>query len=125
MGHLSRLPSSTKPIVVVAMLMVAALTAAPHRCMADVMAADVMAADVVVEYLSAPMSVFTDTLKSTIDGVLEVASMVARFAGMFGEDFRVSNAINDCLDLLDLSSQELDWSLYASQYGILFLPLAL
>lgn len=112
MGHLSRLPSSSKPMVVVAMLMVAAITAAPHRCMADV-----TAADVAVECLSVPMSVFTDTLKSTIDGVLQVASMVARFAGMFGGDFRVSNAMNDCLDLLDLSSQELDWSLYASQYG--------
>uniref|UniRef100_A0A803MFB5 Pectinesterase n=2 Tax=Chenopodium quinoa TaxID=63459 RepID=A0A803MFB5_CHEQI len=68
------------------------------------------------ECLNVPASVFTDTLEATIDGVLKVASMVAKFAGVFG-DFRVSNAISDCLDLLQLSQDELSWTLFASQHG--------
>ncbi|CAO2823108.1 unnamed protein product [Amaranthus hypochondriacus] len=69
-----------------------------------------------MECLNVPESVFINTLKNSMDGVIKVASIVAKFAGVFG-DFRVSNAISDCLDLLQLSSDELGWTLYASQYG--------
>ncbi|XP_010687599.2 pectinesterase/pectinesterase inhibitor PPE8B [Beta vulgaris subsp. vulgaris] len=68
------------------------------------------------ECLNVPASVFADTLKTTIDVVLKVSSIVAKFGGVFGE-FRVSNAISDCLDLLELSSDELSWTLSASQHG--------
>lgn len=68
------------------------------------------------ECLNVPASVFADTLKTTIDVVLKVSSIVAKFGGVFG-DFRVSNAISDCLDLLELSSDELSWTLSASQHG--------
>ncbi|KAI3447261.1 hypothetical protein Pfo_003926 [Paulownia fortunei] len=43
-----------------------------------------------------------------------VISMVSQFAGMFG-DFRLSNAVSDCLDLMDLSVDQLSWTLSASQ----------
>ena len=69
-----------------------------------------------MECLNVPASVFVDTLKNSMDGVVKVASILAEFSGVFG-DFRVSNAISDCLDLLQLSSDELGWTLYASQYG--------
>lgn len=43
-----------------------------------------------------------------------VASILSQFAQAIG-DFRLANAISDCLDLLDFSSDELSWSLSASQ----------
>lgn len=76
------------------------------------------------ECLNVPASVFADTLKTTIDVVLKVSSIVAKFGGVFGE-FRVSNAISDCLDLLELSSDELSWTLSASQHGTLSLSVPL
>ncbi|KAH9602139.1 hypothetical protein KSS87_019809 [Heliosperma pusillum] len=69
-----------------------------------------------LEYLNVPASVFTESLKNTIDGVVKVASIVAKFADVFG-DFRDANAISDCLDLLDLSSDELTQTLTTSQHG--------
>ncbi|XP_059634666.1 pectinesterase/pectinesterase inhibitor PPE8B-like [Cornus florida] len=66
------------------------------------------------ECLKVPMSEFVSSLKSTIDTVQQVTSIVSQFAGAFG-DFRLSNAISDCLDLLDLSSDELSLTLSASQ----------
>lgn len=35
---------------------------------------------------------------------------MARFHGALGGNLRVSSAVSDCLDLLDLSSDELSWS---------------
>ncbi|KAA8534722.1 hypothetical protein F0562_029836 [Nyssa sinensis] len=67
-----------------------------------------------LECLKVPTSEFTSSLKNTIDVVRQVTSIVAKFANAFG-DFRLSNAISDCLDLLDLSSEELSWTLSASQ----------
>ncbi|KAI8019351.1 putative pectinesterase/pectinesterase inhibitor 13 [Camellia lanceoleosa] len=49
---------------------------------------------------------FAISVRSTIDVVQQVASLVSRFASAFG-DFHLSNAIADCLDLLDLSADEL------------------
>uniref|UniRef100_A0A5B6YM53 Pectinesterase n=1 Tax=Davidia involucrata TaxID=16924 RepID=A0A5B6YM53_DAVIN len=66
------------------------------------------------ECLEVPVSEFVSSLKSTIDVVQQVTSIVSKFANAFG-DFRLSNAISDCLDLLDLSSDELSWTLSASQ----------
>lgn len=68
------------------------------------------------ECLNVPATEFADTLKNTINNVLKVASLVAKFAGIFG-DFKDSNALSDCLDLLQLSADELSWTLSASQHG--------
>ena len=61
-----------------------------------------------------PTSEFVGSLKSTIGIVRQVTSIVSRFTSFLG-DFRLSNAISDCLDLLDLSADELDWTLSAAQ----------
>ncbi|XP_059288046.1 pectinesterase/pectinesterase inhibitor PPE8B-like [Lycium ferocissimum] len=66
------------------------------------------------ECLEVPTSEFVGSVKSTIDTVRQVTSMVSKFASFFG-DFRLSNAISDCLDLLELSADELSWTLTASQ----------
>ncbi|CAL5376844.1 unnamed protein product [Camellia sinensis] len=66
------------------------------------------------EFLKVPISEFANSVRSTIDMVQQVASLVSRSAGVFG-GFRLSNAIADCLDLLDLSADELTRTLSASQ----------
>ncbi|KAK4432760.1 Pectinesterase/pectinesterase inhibitor PPE8B [Sesamum alatum] len=66
------------------------------------------------EYLGVPASEFVGTVRSTIDIIRQVISMVSQFAGGFG-DFRLTNAISDCLDLMDLSTDQLSWTLSASQ----------
>ncbi|XP_027066911.2 pectinesterase/pectinesterase inhibitor PPE8B [Coffea arabica] len=66
------------------------------------------------ECLMVPTSEFVGSLKSTIGIVRQVTSIVSRFTSFLG-DFRLSNAISDCLDLLDLSADELDWTLSAAQ----------
>lgn len=74
------------------------------------------------ECLMVPGSEFVTSLKSTIDTVRQVTSVVSKFTSFLG-DFRLTNAVSDCLDLLDLSSDELGWTLSASQNpnGMLFL----
>lgn len=66
------------------------------------------------ECLKVPIPEFVGSVKSTIDTVRKVTSIVSKFNN-FLADFRLSNAISDCLDLLDLSADELDWTLSASQ----------
>lgn len=66
------------------------------------------------ECLEVPASEFVGSVKSTIDTVRQVTSIVSKFASFIG-DFRLSNAISDCLDLLDLSADELTWTLTVSQ----------
>lgn len=61
-----------------------------------------------------PSSEFVNSVKDTIDTVKQVASIISPFVNVFG-DLRLSSAISDCLDLLDLSSDELTWSLSATQ----------
>lgn len=67
------------------------------------------------ECLKVPGSAFVESVTSTIQTVREVISIVSKFSGAFGGDFRVSNAIADCLDLLDFSADELTWTLSTSQ----------
>lgn len=69
-----------------------------------------------MECLTVPNSVFESAVLSTMAGISKTLSMVSGFGSYFG-DFRVSNAINDCLDLLDLSNDELSRTLSASQTG--------
>ncbi|XP_047307817.1 pectinesterase/pectinesterase inhibitor PPE8B-like [Impatiens glandulifera] len=73
------------------------------------------AADLIYsQCLKVPVSEFMGSVKSTIDAVQDVTSVVSQFGDVFG-DFRLSNAVSDCLDLLDFSSEELSWTLDASQ----------
>lgn len=45
----------------------------------------------------------------------QIVSIVSGFSDAFGGGLRMSSAVSDCLDLLDLSSDELSWSLNSSQ----------
>ncbi|CAH1425340.1 unnamed protein product [Lactuca virosa] len=67
------------------------------------------------ECLKVPGSAFVGSVTSTIQTVREVISIVSKFSGAFGGDFRLSNAIGDCLDLLDFSADELTWTLSTTQ----------
>ncbi|KAL9268502.1 Pectinesterase/pectinesterase inhibitor PPE8B-like protein [Drosera capensis] len=69
-----------------------------------------------MECLTVPNSVFASAVLSTMAGISKTLSIVSGFGSYFG-DFRVANAINDCLDLLDLSNDELSRTLSASQTG--------
>ncbi|TQD77101.1 hypothetical protein C1H46_037377 [Malus baccata] len=70
--------------------------------------------DIQSECLKVPASEFAGSLRDTIDAVQQVVTILSQFANAFG-DFRLANAISDCLDLLDFSADELNWSLSASQ----------
>jgi pectinesterase len=45
----------------------------------------------------------------------QIVSVVSSFSGVLGGGLRMSSAVSDCLDLLDLSSDELSLSLSSSQ----------
>ncbi|KAK4774892.1 hypothetical protein SAY86_009827 [Trapa natans] len=64
--------------------------------------------------LEVPAQEFLDSILSTVDIVRQVLGTVSQFGGMFG-DFRLSNAINDCIDLLDFSADELSWAASATE----------
>ncbi|XP_043721063.1 pectinesterase/pectinesterase inhibitor PPE8B isoform X2 [Telopea speciosissima] len=66
------------------------------------------------ECFNVPSSDFIASVKSTIDVVRKVTSLVSKFANAL-YDFRLSTAINDCVDLLDFSADELSLTLSASQ----------
>uniref|UniRef100_A0ACD5ZY43 Uncharacterized protein n=1 Tax=Avena sativa TaxID=4498 RepID=A0ACD5ZY43_AVESA len=57
------------------------------------------------------------TLRETLEAVKDVVSIISAFpvGGILGGgDLRLSSAIADCLDLLDLSADELSWSMSAA-----------
>ncbi|PIA43274.1 hypothetical protein AQUCO_02000600v1 [Aquilegia coerulea] len=58
------------------------------------------------ECLNVPSSTFLTSINSTIDLVNVAASLVSEFANQFHEN-RLSYAINDCLELLDYTADEL------------------
>ncbi|KAG6508273.1 pectinesterase/pectinesterase inhibitor PPE8B-like [Zingiber officinale] len=60
-----------------------------------------------------PSASFRSTLQSTLIQIKRVASLISRIPSAFG-DRRLSAAITDCLELLDLSSDELSWTLSSS-----------
>ncbi|XP_078444405.1 pectinesterase-like [Wolffia australiana] len=65
---------------------------------------DVTAADT----FSLPVSI----IKSSLNEISAVLSILAGFTGpLLGDDLRVSSAVKDCVDLLSLSSDELDWTI--------------
>ncbi|KAL2542650.1 putative pectinesterase/pectinesterase inhibitor 32 [Abeliophyllum distichum] len=66
------------------------------------------------ELLNVPMSHFLGSMRTTVDTVRQMISMLSNFTVKF-DDFRLSNALSDCLDLMELSVDELSWILSASQ----------
>lgn len=64
--------------------------------------------------LKIPAEEFLGSVKTTIDIVRQVTSLVSGFTRAFG-DFRLTNAISDCLDLLELSTDELTSTLFVTQ----------
>ncbi|KAI4335143.1 hypothetical protein L6164_013816 [Bauhinia variegata] len=65
-------------------------------------------------FLKVAASEFVGSVREVIDVLQQVVSILSQFGNGFG-DFRASNAISDCLDLLDLSSDELSWTASATQ----------
>ncbi|KAM0952451.1 putative pectinesterase [Dioscorea sansibarensis] len=62
-----------------------------------------------------PSSEFISNLRSTIDEVQNLISLLSPFASTVGGgDLRLSSAVSDCLDLLDLSTDQLSLSLSPS-----------
>ncbi|KAJ7955366.1 Pectinesterase [Quillaja saponaria] len=67
-----------------------------------------------IECLKVASSEFVNSVKTTIDTIQKVASVLSRFANALG-NFRLSNAVADCIDLLDLSSDALTRSMSAAE----------
>lgn len=65
--------------------------------------------------LNVPASEFVGSVRSTVEAVEQVMSIVSKISGIFGDDRRLSTAISDCLDLLDFSMDELSMTLSVSQ----------
>ncbi|KAH7655319.1 Pectinesterase protein [Dioscorea alata] len=62
-----------------------------------------------------PSSEFMSNVRSTIDEVQNLISLLSPFVSTIGGgDLRLSSAVSDCLDLLDLSSDQLSLSLSPS-----------
>ncbi|CAK8563918.1 unnamed protein product [Lathyrus sativus] len=58
---------------------------------------------------------FISSAEEVITVIQQVTSILSRFnGGVFGHS-RLSKAVSDCLDLLDLSADQLSWSISASQ----------
>ncbi|XP_027331367.1 pectinesterase/pectinesterase inhibitor PPE8B-like [Abrus precatorius] len=57
---------------------------------------------------------FGGSVREVISALQEISSILSRFSHGFG-NFRLSNAVTDCLDLLDFSSDVLSWSLSATE----------
>ncbi|CAI9766616.1 unnamed protein product [Fraxinus pennsylvanica] len=66
------------------------------------------------ELLNVPMSHFSGSMRSAVETAQQVISTMLNFTEQL-DDFRLSNALSDCLDLLDLSVDELNWTMLASQ----------
>lgn len=66
------------------------------------------------EFLKVSPSEFVGSVREVVDILQDVTSILSEFGNVFG-DFRLSNAVSDCLDLLDLSSDELSWSASATE----------
>ncbi|XVF35221.1 hypothetical protein REPUB_Repub18cG0126800 [Reevesia pubescens] len=64
--------------------------------------------------LNVPAAEFLGSLRTTIGVIRKVTSVVSQYRNSFS-DFRLTNAISDCLDLLDSSADEISWSLSASE----------
>ncbi|KAF3544790.1 hypothetical protein DY000_02010080 [Brassica cretica] len=66
------------------------------------------------DYLKVPASEFVSSINTIVEVIRQMSSILSRFADFSG-DRRLQNAVSDCLDLLDVSSDELSWSASASE----------
>ncbi|KAL9674194.1 hypothetical protein QQ045_030464 [Rhodiola kirilowii] len=66
------------------------------------------------ELLVVPSSVFVSSVQTTLQVIQQVTSIISQFPIGYG-DSRVSNAVNDCLELLDLSADHLTSTLAVDQ----------
>ncbi|KAG4990845.1 Pectinesterase/pectinesterase inhibitor PPE8B [Glycine soja] len=66
------------------------------------------------ELLKVAPSEFAGTVRTVVDVLQDITSILSEFGSGFG-DSRLSNAVSDCLELLDMSSDELDWSVSVTQ----------
>lgn len=66
------------------------------------------------ECLAVSTSSFISSLTTAISVIREVVPIISGFSSLLG-DSRLSHAVSDCLDLLDFSSDELSWSVSATQ----------
>ncbi|OVA02125.1 Pectinesterase [Macleaya cordata] len=57
---------------------------------------------------------FLTSVRSSIEQIRDVTSLVSKYLNGF-DDFRLTNAINDCVDLLDFSADELSWTASATE----------
>jgi pectinesterase len=67
------------------------------------------------EFLNVAPSEFVGTVKDVIEILQDVTSILSEFGGSGFGDSRLSNAVFDCLEMLDLSSDALTWSVDATQ----------
>ncbi|KAJ0981007.1 hypothetical protein J5N97_009262 [Dioscorea zingiberensis] len=62
-----------------------------------------------------PSTAFTSTVKSTLNEINKLITVLSPFASTFGGgNLRLTSAVSDCLDLLDLSSDQLSLTLSPS-----------
>lgn len=67
------------------------------------------------EFLKVAPSEFVGSVNDVVDILQQVTSILSQFGGDGFGDSRLSNAVSDCIDLLDLSSDALTWSVSATQ----------
>ncbi|KAG7559541.1 Invertase/pectin methylesterase inhibitor domain superfamily [Arabidopsis thaliana x Arabidopsis arenosa] len=67
-----------------------------------------------MECLKVPPLEFADAAKTVVDAIQKAVAIVSKFDKKVGKS-RVSNAILDCVDLLDSAAEELSWIISASQ----------
>ncbi|XP_010503036.1 PREDICTED: probable pectinesterase/pectinesterase inhibitor 32 [Camelina sativa] len=67
-----------------------------------------------MECFRVPSSEFAEAAKTVIDAIQKAGAIVSKFDKKVGKS-RVSNAILDCVDLLDSAAVELSWIISASQ----------
>lgn len=102
--------SSAKPSMMMLLLLLCMVVFSPCGTCGTKVEGDVLGS----ECLKVSTSEFVGSVRTVIDVLQQVASILSGFGSAFG-DSRLSNAVSDCLDLLDLSSDELTWSASASQ----------
>ncbi|KAJ8500811.1 hypothetical protein OPV22_011363 [Ensete ventricosum] len=58
-----------------------------------------------------PSTTFSSNLRFAFSEIQKLTSLISYSSGILGGNLRLSSAIHDCLDLLDLSADELTWTL--------------
>lgn len=65
--------------------------------------------------LNVSPATFVGSVRSTMGVLQHVVSMLSHFCNNELLDFRLANAVSDCLDLLDFSLDALNWSASATE----------